>query len=279
MKKYSIRELENLLLQPGIYSFMTRNTHANEFYKHNMKCAVLTNKYNKYSKCSNYDNMAYEIDGYKITKTPGGFVMLWFPDGSRCLNVSQEKLKKLFAKCAMFYTQQETGKINDYLDNSSRIEQGTNGYIVLDYNGAYSIGVQKDEKKYHLDSGLGVHFDTKVIPQEYIRDLYTDVQDVYILQDLLHNSIKSVEKNYTNLELHRNGFETRFGSHGYDIKYVNKTGTYTIRYSFEARKSQYNIGELVLPDGRIISENRKIKTDAMTTIYQNAEQWLRIHTR
>ncbi len=56
------------------------------------------------------------------------------------------------------------------------------------------------------------------------------------------------------------------------MKCANKPGIYKIRYSFEEYKN--NTGELVLPNGRIIPENRRIKDTAMTEIFQNVKDWL-----
>ncbi|MBR6838368.1 MAG: hypothetical protein IKM94_02265 [Alphaproteobacteria bacterium] len=261
MQKYSIRELEILLLNPGIYSYMTAEKRANDFYNHRMNC-------------DKWNNMAYKINGYKITKTLGGFVMLWFPDGTRCMNVFQPKLQKLFAKCAMFYIQQETGKVNNLLDGENvRVNQEGDGYKVIDtrYSGLLKnqFSVQKTGDMYHLYKGVVTHFDTEFIPQEYVRDLYADIQDVFILQNLVEKPIKSVQKNDASLEHHRNGFIYSYWSFGYDIQYADEPGIYTLRQSFQDIKNC--AGEMVLPNGRIIYENRKIKDRLMTEITQRAK--------
>ncbi len=269
MKKYSIEQFELLLLQNINYAKMEHFDCYSEFYRYGMLC-------------SNFNNTGYELKGYLITKTPAGFVMLHFPDGTRCQGVSQERLNNLFNKCEFYYVQQSTQVIKNFLDDKNNIwvNKLSNGYTVKDM-GRYTLqecfNVTKNSNKYLLQMGIGVHADTDVIPQGYIQSVYNDVSDIYLLQNLNNLSkFKDVKRTEETNENHKYGIVTTYFTDAYDITLIGDVKPYKIRNN---QDSEHYTKVLTTPTGKAIQENCGVKTALFSSIINKANCWVENHQR
>lgn len=269
MKKYSVEQLELLLLQNMDYVHMDHRKWDSEFVDYGMKC-------------SQYNNESYELNGYQITKTPGGFVMLYFPDGTRCQGVSQEKLRSLFDRCALYYLQKSTKNIKNFLDSERTYVAKAKApakYVVLDstHRGAFAecFKVSKEHDKYNLVTGFGTHFDVEIIPQDYIRGVYNDVVEIYDLQQLAQTPIIHVEEDRNENEMHKDGFVETWWSNVYNIKFAGQ-GEYQL---LDNQDRNTHIAVLQTPKGKQILENCGMKTRLLDGIKNAAESWLFTHSR